>query len=670
MKPVWSIRNRFLFFSLLVLIPVAILIVYLMDEIDTRSNEEIISSEATLSSLVTGSLNSYLSTNFRTLENISNISTVIQQDDPDAINAVLGQARTFRPDQSGIFVINADNEIIGQSGTDATLIAPEIESQIASAQATGQRTITPRIDLNLEEPTSVIVLLVPITTLTETESNPPTPTETPTTAESDDPTQPLPTQEPTPSGTPGTRPPGTTVGVVGAVINVDNMSQFVIPSARPRTELLIVNEEQVITSTGDLRDQEALFFENMSMAVSERPESSMDVFTMQGVDGAERIVTYAPLQLDNIELAVIVTNPVPESELESAWTRLLMILGFTGIAVVALAYAFGELTSRSLDELVENAQGLAEGDYSKSIIPRGSGEVLELGQALSALQVRLQEQITGVEEHQSERQRQTEQMRDLLRRDLRMQEDERRHIASEIHDAVSPLITGALYQSRALLMSNGGATRETVQETLDGVNKLLESASEELHEIIFDLRPPDLDDIGVVAAIEAFVSTIQRTGLEARLEVVNDPPPLTPEVRLGIYRIVQEALHNILRHAGADEAVVRLEYQDNVLRVTVRDNGTGFDPDKARRPTSLGLLSMRERAAAIDASFEIISRPGGGTAIIIEREDTGSIMSDELLDDLLRHRADAQRVAAEAESADNSPSDDDPASSDVDPGRR
>lgn len=396
----------------------------------------------------------------------------------------------------------------------------------------------------------------------------------------------------------------------------------------------------------------------------------MDVFTMQGVDGAERIVTYAPLQLDNIELAVIVTNPVPESELESAWTRLLMILGFTGIAVVALAYAFGELTSRSLDELVENAQGLAEGDYSKSIIPRGSGEVLELGQALSALQVRLQEQITGVEEHQSERQRQTEQMRDLLRRDLRMQEDERRHIASEIHDAVSPLITGALYQSRALLMSNGGATRETVQETLDGVNKLLESASEELHEIIFDLRPPDLDDIGVVAAIEAFVSTIQRTGLEARLEVVNDPPPLTPEVRLGIYRIVQEALHNILRHAGADEAVVRLEYQDNVLRVTVRDNGTGFDPDKARRPTSLGLLSMRERAAAIDASFEIISRPGGGTAIIIEREDTGSIMSDELLDDLLRHRADAQRVAAEAESADNSPSDDDPASSDVDPGRR
>ena len=163
-------------------------------------------------------------------------------------------------------------------------------------------------------------------------------------------------------------------------------------------------------------------------------------------------------------------------------------------------------------------------------MPRGSGEVLALGSALSTLQTRLEQHFSSAEERQSERQRQTEQMRELLRRDLRMQEDERRHIASEIHDAVSPLITGALYQARALLMTNGGATKESVSETLDGVNKLLERASEELHEIIFDLRPPDLDDIGVVAAIEAFVSTLQRTGLETRLEVVNEPPPLTQAV--------------------------------------------------------------------------------------------------------------------------------------------
>ncbi len=435
-------------------------------------------------------------------------------------------------------------------------------------------------------------------------------------------------------------------------------------------DIIIVNDEQIIAASDTMMQNEQQFWESLDTAISEFPDSSADVFTMRGLSGGERIATYTPLQLDNVDLAVVITTPVPESRLDTTWQRLLPIMGFTGIAVIAIAYAIGELTSRSLDDLVDGSRRLAAGDYTRTIVPRSSGEIRELGTALATLQTRLEEQMSGAEEHQTERQRQTEQMRELLRRDLRMQEDERRHIASEIHDAVSPLITGALYQSRALLMANGGTTKENVQETLDSVNKLLERASEEIHEIIFDLRPPDLDDIGVVAAIEAFVSTIQRTGLEARLEVVNDPPPLTPEVRLGIYRIVQEALHNVLRHAGADEAVVRLEHQDNTLRVTIRDNGTGFDPEKARRPTSLGLLSMRERAAAIDASFEIISRPGGGTAIIIERKDTGSVMSDKLLDDLLRHRADTRQLAEETDSADNRPSDDASNGTDVETGRR
>jgi signal transduction histidine kinase len=82
---------------------------------------------------------------------------------------------------------------------------------------------------------------------------------------------------------------------------------------------------------------------------------------------------------------------------------------------------------------------------------------------------------------------------------------------------------------------------------------------------------------------------------------------------------VQEALHNALRHAHADEAKVRMEWLDDRLRVTIRDNGSGFDPEQAASPTSLGLLSMRERAAAIGGTLEIASKPGMGTAIIVER---------------------------------------------------
>jgi signal transduction histidine kinase len=90
-------------------------------------------------------------------------------------------------------------------------------------------------------------------------------------------------------------------------------------------------------------------------------------------------------------------------------------------------------------------------------------------------------------------------------------------------------------------------------------------------------------------------------------------------VRLAIYRIVQEALHNALRHAAADEAVVCFEVIDDTLRVAIRDNGAGFNPQHTARPTALGLLSMRERAAAIGATFAVMSRPGDGTTVTVER---------------------------------------------------
>jgi signal transduction histidine kinase len=313
-----------------------------------------------------------------------------------------------------------------------------------------------------------------------------------------------------------------------------------------------------------------------------------------------------------------------------------IVLALAATIILALAVVFGELTARPLRELARKADALQRGDFSTDVHPVGSGEIRVLSQAFADMSRQLLAQLNGLEESRHEREHQTVQMRDLLRRTLRLQEDERRRIAGEIHDAVSPLITGALYQARALQMTNGKTPPEERDESLGHVNSLLERASDELHGVIFDLRPPDLDDLGVVAAIEAYMQSFKQTGLACRLEVENEPTDLSSEVRLGIYRIVQEALHNVVRHSGADEAVVRLETIDDHTRVTIRDNGSGFDPATAIRPTSLGLLSMRERADAIGATFQIVSRPGGGTAIIIDRVNTGNVMSDDVLATLIR----------------------------------
>jgi two-component system sensor histidine kinase DegS len=259
----------------------------------------------------------------------------------------------------------------------------------------------------------------------------------------------------------------------------------------------------------------------------------------------------------------------------------------------------------------------------------GRGEVYSLSLSLRDMASRLTSQVKEVEEARVRTDEQNDLMRELLRRTVRLQEDERRRIAGDIHDAVSPLITGALYRVRALLLSDSGnghsqatsnGSGESEQtEGLVVTSELLEQSMDELHNVIFALRPPDLDDVGLEAAVERYVHQINRTGLPSEMEVTGEIRRLSPEVRLGIYRIIQEALHNALRHAHSDEALVKIEYRENELRASVRDNGSGFDIELAGRSMSLGLLSMRERAAAIGADLDIVSRPGAGTIVVLRR---------------------------------------------------
>jgi signal transduction histidine kinase len=650
-----SLRTRFIAFAVICLIPLLIVVVFFLDRSADRSNQEVINSEATLASLVSQSLTNYLNLHFQTIERLASVPSIQSQEDIDEVNGTLGQARTLRSDMSGVFLVNPEGDLVAESGTDADLVLPYISSQIESTIATGQRSISRRIDLDGE--THVLVLLAPVTAITQTQTTTTTqsPTETPVT--NDDASNPVPTPTVTPEGTPGTQPPGAVLGVIGSVIQVDNLSAQAFPVLRTRTEIVILSGDQIITGTGDIRQNEQGFLNLIERLNIRAGDSGTDVFEMTSDSGTERIATYAPIQMDAADWAVIVSNPRPGTYGDSLWLEGSLILVMASLAIVSIALAVGEYTSRPLRDLAEAANRIEEGDHHVTVLPYGTDEMRNLSKSLNQISERLNGQTEGLEQSQAERQRQTDQMRDLLRRTLRLQEDERRRIASEIHDAVSPLITGALYQSRALEMSNGANSHEKLAESLQGVNGLLERASEELHGVIFDLRPPDLDDIGVVAALEVYVSTIQRTGLEARLEVVNELPPQTPEVRLGIYRIVQEALHNVLRHASADEAVVRIEFDDDLLRVTIRDNGIGFDPATAARPTSLGMLSMRERAAAIGARFSIISRPGAGTAIILERTETGNVMSDDIFNDLIRHRDDGNHVVEQGHSGDNTGND-------------
>ncbi|MGC4191012.1 MAG: histidine kinase [Thermomicrobiales bacterium] len=631
MTRTWSLRTRLVLFATACLIPLVLVVVFFLDRGIQRNTEQIVNSETTISTLTGQVVSGYLNGVVTTIEKLAGQSEIVAFADPNTdTTRVLGLTRDARMDLAGLLIFDANGELVSTSGPAPKTLLDAIQTQLVQTIETGQPAISQPI--NDTEDRTVLVISVPITTASQA-----APIATATTT---------PTPSPTPQSGNGDAAQGKNIGAIAAVVNVSYLESIVVPYARGKTEIGVVSKDELIVGTAGINKNTSYFLDSQQDHIGQALEGDSGNFTGTDASGNERLGVFAPIQSDVTNWAVIVTSPAPGTYSRSLVSQSLVALLLASIVILTLAVIFGEFTARQLRTLAARADAMKRGIFSVNNEPVGGGEIRELSVALADMGDQLATQMHGLEESQVERSHQAEQMRNLLRRTLRLQEDERRRIAGDIHDAVSPLITGALYQARALQMRNGSSPVEEREETLASVNSLLEQASDEIHSVIFDLRPPDLDDIGVVAAIEAFIQSFSRTGLSCRLVVVNDLPPQTPEVRLGIYRIVQEALHNVVRHASADEAVVRLESTDGILRVTIKDNGVGFDPAMSYRPTSLGLLSMRERAAAIGATFRIVSRPGGGSAIIIERAETDDVLSDIVISDLMQV-ANAERAEAD-----------------------
>lgn len=206
----------------------------------------------------------------------------------------------------------------------------------------------------------------------------------------------------------------------------------------------------------------------------------------------------------------------------------------------------------------------------------------------------------------------------LLTKVVTAQEEERKRISHELHDQIGQLLTALLIQLQLL---ERDLSEPSLLERLKMLKQLAEEISSHLHHIAWELRPPALDELGLMAALEKVTEEwSERFNIPCEL-VVNGSinGEVQPEVTIGIFRIVQEALTNIAKHARASHARVSIYQEDSELVVTVEDNGIGFKvnnilrhPDENKR---LGLLGMMERAAMLSGTLSIDSKPGKGTKI-------------------------------------------------------
>ncbi|WP_119717987.1 sensor histidine kinase [Cognatilysobacter tabacisoli] len=205
-------------------------------------------------------------------------------------------------------------------------------------------------------------------------------------------------------------------------------------------------------------------------------------------------------------------------------------------------------------------------------------------------------------------------LRGLTMRLEAAKEEERKHLVRELHDEFGQALTAAKINLRLALVAPGepGATERLV-ETVAMVDRLIA----QVRTLSFDLRPPLLDEMGLVPALQGYLDGVaHRSGVPIDVSLPAALPPLGTDREIMVFRIVQEAVTNALRHAGADRLSVALAVEDGGLRVGVRDDGRGFDPQApVEAGHGFGLFGMRERVRELGGRFDLDAAPGAGTRV-------------------------------------------------------
>ncbi|WMT88168.1 cache domain-containing protein [Pelagibacterium sp. 26DY04] len=203
-------------------------------------------------------------------------------------------------------------------------------------------------------------------------------------------------------------------------------------------------------------------------------------------------------------------------------------------------------------------------------------------------------------------------LKELTQRVIDTQEEERTRIARELHDGISQILIGVRYAidlARRKVESGAEGAPEAIGKGADALN----GAIKEVRRLSHDLRPGALDDLGLSAALEALIHNFaERTGIKVSLEAVAFKNMLLPEARTALYRVAQEALNNIDRHAAATEVTIALSSPHGRVQMVITDNGKGFSSDNDRKG-GLGLRNMQERMAHFGGSMLVETSPSGTT---------------------------------------------------------
>jgi signal transduction histidine kinase len=352
---------------------------------------------------------------------------------------------------------------------------------------------------------------------------------------------------------------------------------------------------------------------NLRAGVFSRNEGILEAEDSAGV---EQVYAFRALSSQLAANGVITILGIPKQALfaqaDQTLRRNLSMLGVAAIVALALGwFASRLLILQPVKALVASSERLARGDLSaRTGLRHGNDE-------LGRLTLAFDKMAEALEEREKERQRATHKLHVLSNRLVEVQESERRHIARELHDEIGQTLTCAEMNLQAALRSPGDSlTERRLEQSVQAVERVLE----QVQDLSLSLRPSMLDDLGLEPALRWYTERqAELAGLQAEFHAEPLANRIDPVIETGCFRVAQEALTNVLRHAQARAVNVELRSQGQHLHLSVRDDGVGFDVPASRldavRGTSLGLLSMEERATLAGGGIEYRSVRGRGTEV-------------------------------------------------------
>ena len=357
------------------------------------------------------------------------------------------------------------------------------------------------------------------------------------------------------------------------------------------------------------------------------------------VGRSDEVLAFAPMSA--APWGVAVREPVQEVMAPVGYLRRQIILGGGITLVVALLLTWWLITRQVLEPiqaLDEASAQFAAGNLDVALPNGGIDEVARLTANLERMRVRLDATLAdhrrwneALEEMVEERTRELatlyEQLegrevmcKRLLGKVLTGQEEERARLARELHDTIGQSLTAVIMTTTAVENSLP-PDLITGKEKLANVRSIAVQSLHDLRSLIFDLRPEVLDDLGLGLALHSQVKKyLEPAGVQAQLRAAGLKDQLSAEVETAVFRVVQEAITNIARHAQANKANISLTKKEDRLIVRVEDDGVGFDPDLVMRKQqhAWGLRGMEERITLLGGRFYVGSSPGNGTLVLAE----------------------------------------------------